>query len=165
MLRTHSGTLFGVTKTEGDGGLQEGEDFRKRNMPTSINGTTMERVSSFRFLQFTSERTCPGLTTLTSSQRNQTAALLPLQLLQVHHREDPDWLHHRLPSMEDLYTQLCRKKADRIIKDPDPPRLKTVLPAVVWPTVRQHPGLLYQTQRQLHPPGQDTFELHLTCTI
>ncbi|KAI3376225.1 hypothetical protein L3Q82_016728, partial [Scortum barcoo] len=65
----------------------------------------------------------------------------PLQLLQVHHREDPDWLHHRLvqqqlhrvvkaaqhitrmelPSMEDLYTQRCRKKATKIIKDPSHP--------------------------------------------
>ncbi|KAI3367383.1 hypothetical protein L3Q82_026192, partial [Scortum barcoo] len=73
----------------------------------------------------------------------------PLQLLQVHHREDPDWLHHRLvqqlppllnrealqrevkaaqhitrtelPSMEDLYTQQCRKKATKIIKDPSHP--------------------------------------------
>ncbi|KAI3364006.1 hypothetical protein L3Q82_001602 [Scortum barcoo] len=59
------------------------------------------------------------------------------KLLQVTHREDPDWLHHRLlwqllldrealqrevkaaqhisrtelPSMEDLYTQRCRRKA------------------------------------------------------
>ncbi|KAI3359076.1 hypothetical protein L3Q82_002572 [Scortum barcoo] len=75
----------------------------------------------------------------------------PLQLLQVQvltHREDPDWLHHRLlwqlllnrealqrevkaaqhisktelPSMEDLYTQQGRKKSKRIIKDPDHPR-------------------------------------------
>ncbi|KAI3374053.1 hypothetical protein L3Q82_022622 [Scortum barcoo] len=101
-------------------------DFRRRqreeHAPLSINGTTVERVSSFRFLQFTS----------------------------VTHREDPDWLHHRLvqqlhrpqptvkalqrevkaaqhitrtelPSMEDLYTQRCRKKATKIIKDPSHP--------------------------------------------
>ncbi|KAI3368075.1 hypothetical protein L3Q82_026898, partial [Scortum barcoo] len=90
---------------------------------------------------------------------SQTVALLPpqateaqhglqdtLQLLQVHHREDPACyssctaLNHKtlqrvvkiaqhitrteLPSMEDLYTQQCRKKADRIIKDPSHPRHK-----------------------------------------
>ncbi|KAI3357918.1 hypothetical protein L3Q82_016301, partial [Scortum barcoo] len=96
-------------------------------------------------------------TTMRRLQRDsQTAALLPLQaeqdqhglkdtlqLLQVTHREDPDWLHHRLlwqllldcealqrevkaaqhisrtelPSMEDLYTQRGRRKATRIITD------------------------------------------------
>ncbi|KAI3376373.1 hypothetical protein L3Q82_016855 [Scortum barcoo] len=96
------------------------------------------------------------------TERSQTAALLPpqaaeaqhglkvtLQVLQVHHREYPDWLHHHawyssctalnrkalqrvvkaaqhitrmeLPSMEDLYTQRCRKKATKIIKDPSHP--------------------------------------------
>ncbi|KAI3356722.1 hypothetical protein L3Q82_003400 [Scortum barcoo] len=39
-----------------------------------------------------------------------------------------------LPSMEDLYTQRCRKKATKIIKDPQSPQLQTVLPAAVWPT-------------------------------
>ncbi|KAI3362040.1 hypothetical protein L3Q82_012379, partial [Scortum barcoo] len=76
-----------------------------------------------------------------------------LQVLQVTHREHPDWLHHRLvqqlhrtalnrkalqrvvkaaqhitrtelPSMEDLYTQRCRKKATKIIKDPSHPSYK-----------------------------------------
>ncbi|KAI3373005.1 hypothetical protein L3Q82_023461, partial [Scortum barcoo] len=122
-----------------------------------------ESHSSFRFLQFTSVRTSPGLITLTLSQSqpdsgsSSSAGCMeaqhglkdPLQLLQVHHREDPDWLHHRLvqqlhqpstvrlyrgmvkaaqhitrtelPSMEDLYTQRCRKKATKIIKDPSHP--------------------------------------------
>ncbi|KAI3373362.1 hypothetical protein L3Q82_006666 [Scortum barcoo] len=78
------------------------------------------------------------------SEENQHRLQDPLQLLQVTHREDPDWLHHRLlwqlllldrealqrevkaaqhisrtelPSMEDLYTQRGRRKTTRIITD------------------------------------------------
>ncbi|KAI3371511.1 hypothetical protein L3Q82_024097, partial [Scortum barcoo] len=43
-----------------------------------------------------------------------------------------------LPSMEDLYTQRCRKKATKIIKDPSHPTYKLFCCAAVWPTVPQH---------------------------
>ncbi|KAI3363990.1 hypothetical protein L3Q82_001588 [Scortum barcoo] len=104
----------------------------------------------------------------------------PLQLLQVHHREDPDWLHHRLlwqllldhealqrevkaaqhitsagrscPSMEDLYTQRCRRKAYRIITDFSNPSLpQTVLSAAVWPTVPQPSSPNHQAQGSFIP--------------
>ncbi|KAI3357952.1 hypothetical protein L3Q82_016332 [Scortum barcoo] len=119
-------------------------DFRRRqreeHAPLSINGTTAEE--------------------------DQHGLQDPLQqLLQVHHREDPDWLHHRLlwqllldcealqrevkaaqhisrtelPSMEDLYTQQgSRRKATRIITDLSHPEPQTVLSAAIWPTVLQH---------------------------
>ncbi|KAI3352071.1 hypothetical protein L3Q82_020888 [Scortum barcoo] len=84
----------------------------------------------------------------TSAEETEHGLQDPLQLLQVTHREYPDWLHHRLvqhsctalnrkalqrevkaaqhitrmelPSMEDLYTQRCRRKATKIkiIKTP-----------------------------------------------
>ncbi|KAI3373220.1 hypothetical protein L3Q82_006377 [Scortum barcoo] len=37
-----------------------------------------------------------------------------LQLLQVHHREDPDWLHHRL--VQQLHRPLNRKALQREVK-------------------------------------------------
>ncbi|KAI3361775.1 hypothetical protein L3Q82_001964 [Scortum barcoo] len=113
----------------------------------------------------------------------------PLQLLQLTHREDPDWLHHRLvwqlhrpqpckalqrvvkaaqhivrtelPSMEDLYTQRCRRRATMIIMDPSHPATDcSVSAAAVWPTVPQQafepepPG-----SGKLHPAGHKTLDL------
>ncbi|KAI3357104.1 hypothetical protein L3Q82_015570, partial [Scortum barcoo] len=64
-------------------------DFRRRqreeHAPLSINGTTVERVSSFRFLQFTS---AAGGSTWTQGYSAGSTG--------VTHREYPDWLHHRL---------------------------------------------------------------------
>ncbi len=94
-----------------------------------------------------------------------------LQLLQVHHREDPDWLHQccgsctalnrkalqrevktaqhitttELPSMEDLYTQRCRKKASRRDHNHPSHKLFCLLP--------QHPVPHLQVQGQLHDLG------------
>ncbi|KAI3355125.1 hypothetical protein L3Q82_017989 [Scortum barcoo] len=61
-----------------------------------------------------------------------------------------------LPSMEDLYTQRCRKKATKIIKDPSHTQLQTVLPAAVWlvPTVLQHSSPNHQAQGQLHTAAE-----------
>ncbi|KAI3352136.1 hypothetical protein L3Q82_020943, partial [Scortum barcoo] len=94
---------------------------RERNTPPSpsINGTTVERVTASELQAAEAQH---GLKDVTL-----------LQVLQVHHREYPDWLHHlpgtaaaaalnrkalqrvvkaaqhitktELPSMEDLYTQ------------------------------------------------------------
>ncbi|KAI3355623.1 hypothetical protein L3Q82_017912 [Scortum barcoo] len=95
-------------------------DFRRRQreehapLSPSTGRTTVERVnSSFRFLgvHISEDLTWTHHTDfITKSAR--TAALLPpqaaeaqhglqdpLQLLQVHHREYPDWLHHHLVEM------------------------------------------------------------------
>ncbi len=51
--------------------------------------------------------------------------VLSLSITIIKSADNTDWLHHRLvwrtklPSMEDLYSQRCRKKANRIIKDPN----------------------------------------------
>ena len=59
----------------------------------------------------------------------------PQKVLQLHHREHPDWLHHckalqrvvrtsqyitgaKLPAIRDLYTRRCQRKALKIAKDP-----------------------------------------------
>ncbi|KAI3362648.1 hypothetical protein L3Q82_001632 [Scortum barcoo] len=89
-------------------------DFRRRqreeHAPLSINGTTVERVNSFRFLgvhisedltwthhtDFITKSARQRLFFLRRLRRLNMDSRITLQLLQVHHREDPDWLHHRL---------------------------------------------------------------------
>ncbi|KAI3361599.1 hypothetical protein L3Q82_013739, partial [Scortum barcoo] len=86
-------------------------DFRRRqreeHAPLSINGTTVERVNSFRFLgvHISEDLTWTHHTDfITKSARQRLFFLRRLrrlnmdsrQLLQVHHREYPDWLHHHL---------------------------------------------------------------------
>ncbi|KAI3364944.1 hypothetical protein L3Q82_000942 [Scortum barcoo] len=84
---------------------------REEHAPLSINGTTVERVSSsFRFLgvHISEDLTWTHHTDFITKSARQQALLPPqaaeaqhglkdpLQLLQVHHREYPDWLHHCL---------------------------------------------------------------------
>jgi hypothetical protein len=72
----------------------------------------------------------------------------PQKVLQLHHQEHPDWLHHCLvrqllglrpqgitedsvngpvnhwgqtPAIQDLYTRRCQRKALKIVKDSRPP--------------------------------------------
>jgi hypothetical protein len=72
----------------------------------------------------------------------------PQKVLQLHHREHPDWLHHclvwqqlgpdhkalqrvvrtaqyftgaKLPAIQDLYTRRCQRKALKIVKDSSHP--------------------------------------------
>ncbi|KAI3369260.1 hypothetical protein L3Q82_007515 [Scortum barcoo] len=89
-------------------------DFRRRqreeHAPLSINGTTVERVNSFRFLgvHISEDLTWTHHTDfITKSARQRLFFLRRLRRLnmdsriicsfyRVHHREDPDWLHHRL---------------------------------------------------------------------
>ncbi|KAI3360543.1 hypothetical protein L3Q82_002422 [Scortum barcoo] len=140
-------------------------DFRRRqreeHAPLSINGTTVERVSSFRFL----------------------GVHISEDLTWTHHTDFitkctieryPDWLHHRtwyssctalnrkalqrvvkaaqhitrteLPSMEDLYTQRCRKKATKIIKDPSHPSYKLFC---LLPSGRRFRSIRARTTRRL----------------
>ncbi|KAI3369724.1 hypothetical protein L3Q82_024563 [Scortum barcoo] len=67
--------------------------------------------------------------------------------------------------MEDLYIQWCRKKANRIIKDPKSPQPQTVLPAAIWPTVLQHLSLQQQVQGQLHPPSMEGAERRVAVSV
>ncbi|KAI3363440.1 hypothetical protein L3Q82_012057, partial [Scortum barcoo] len=84
---------------------------REEHAPLSINGTTVERVNSFRFLgvHISEDLTWTHHTLTLSQSQPDSGSLLPpqaaeaqhglkvtLQVLQVHHREYPDWLHHRL---------------------------------------------------------------------
>ncbi|KAI3351365.1 hypothetical protein L3Q82_005918 [Scortum barcoo] len=56
-----------------------------------------------------------------------------------------------LPSMEDLYTQRCRRRVTlKIIKDPSHSSHKLFCLLAVWPTVLQHLSPNHQAQGQLH---------------
>ncbi|KAI3359693.1 hypothetical protein L3Q82_014076 [Scortum barcoo] len=66
-----------------------------------------------------------------------------------------------LPSMEDLYTQRCRKKATKIIKDPSHPSLQTVLPAAVWPTI----NLQLQASMEQSLYGCEKFQIALLPSV
>ncbi|KAI3357060.1 hypothetical protein L3Q82_015438, partial [Scortum barcoo] len=98
-------------------------DFRRRqreeHAPLSINGTTVERVNSFRSSSgFTSiERILTGCITAWYS----SCTALNRKALQRVVKAAQHITRTELPSMEDLYTQRCRKKATKIIKDPSHP--------------------------------------------
>ncbi|KAI3366924.1 hypothetical protein L3Q82_009569, partial [Scortum barcoo] len=67
-----------------------------------------------------------------------------------------------LPSMEDLYTQRCRRKATKIIKDPSHPatNCSACCRLAVRPQVPQHSSPNHQAQGQLHHhAGHKTFKL------
>ncbi|KAI3355781.1 hypothetical protein L3Q82_004219 [Scortum barcoo] len=106
---------IGLITGNDEDGLQRGQRRRQReeHAPLSINGTTVERVrvNSFRFLgvHISEDLTWTHHTDFITKSARQRLFFLrrlsggstwtpgsPLQLLQVHHREDPDWLHHRL---------------------------------------------------------------------
>ncbi|KAI3369716.1 hypothetical protein L3Q82_024557, partial [Scortum barcoo] len=110
-------TVIGLITGDDETAYREEElivDFRRRqreeHAPLSINGTTVERVSSFRFLgvhisedltwthhtDFITKSARQRLFFLSRLRRTQHGLQDPLQLLQVTHREDPDWLHHCL---------------------------------------------------------------------
>ncbi|KAI3360768.1 hypothetical protein L3Q82_013010 [Scortum barcoo] len=97
-------------------------DFRRRqreeHAPLSINGTTVERVNSFRC---TIERILTGCI-ITAWYSSCTA--LNHKALQRVVKAAQHITRTELPSMEDLYTQRCRKKATKIIKDPSHPSYK-----------------------------------------
>ncbi|KAI3374832.1 hypothetical protein L3Q82_021368, partial [Scortum barcoo] len=116
-------------------------DFRRRQreehaLPISINGTTVERVNSFRFLgvhisedltwthhtdfitKCTIERILTGC--ITAWYSSCTSALNRKALQRVV-KAAQHITRMELPSMEDLYTQRCRRKATKIIKDPSHP--------------------------------------------
>ncbi|KAI3354599.1 hypothetical protein L3Q82_019103 [Scortum barcoo] len=144
-------------------------DFRRRqreeHAPLSINGTTVERVSSFRFLgvHISEDLTWTHHTDfITKSARQRLFFLRRLRRLNMDSRllcrfyrctieriltgcitawySSCTALNRKalqrvvkaaqhitrteLPSMEDLYTQRCRKKATKIIKDPSHPSYK-----------------------------------------
>ncbi len=121
-------------------------DYRRQSRehtPITIDKTPVERVSSFKFLgiHITEDLT-------EDSPQN------PQILLHLHCGEHPDRLHHRLhhsqrralqrvvrtarhivggelPSLQDIYTRRCSRKARRIIKDSSHPShsLLSLLPS------------------------------------
>ncbi|KAI3363529.1 hypothetical protein L3Q82_012135 [Scortum barcoo] len=119
-------------------------DFRRRqreeHAPLSINGTTVERVKQlqpdsgsssscrlrrlnmdsrilFSFYRCTIERILTGCITAWYS----SCTALNRKALQRVVKAAQHITRTELPSMEDLYTQRCRKKATKIIKDPSHP--------------------------------------------
>ncbi|KAI3366893.1 hypothetical protein L3Q82_009536 [Scortum barcoo] len=170
-------------------------DFRRRqreeHAPLSINGTTVERVNSFRFtwthhtdfitksarqqlfflrrlrrLNMDSRILCSfyrctieSILTGCITAWYSSCTALNRKALQRVVKAAQHITRTELPSMEDLYTQRCRKKATKIIKDPKSLQLQTVLPAAVWPTVLQHSSPNHQAQGQLHTAGHKTFKL------
>ncbi|KAI3363565.1 hypothetical protein L3Q82_012174 [Scortum barcoo] len=110
-------------------GLQE--EAERGTRPLSINGTTVERVNSFRlrrlnmdsrilcsFYRCTIERILTGC--ITACLYSSCTALNRKALQRVV-KAAQHITRTELPSMEDLYTQRCRKKATKIIKDPSHP--------------------------------------------
>ncbi len=178
----------------------KGVDYRKwqgeEHVPLSINGTTVERVSSFRFLGVDS--ISRGLTwthhteTLTKTAIQRLLFLCRLRSFNMDSRilchfyrctikriltgcvtawygrctglnrkalqrvvkTAQHITRKELPSMEDLYTKWCKKKANEIIKPPQP---QTGLPAAIRHMVPQH--LVLHHRAQLHPSGHKTAEL------
>ncbi|KAI3374814.1 hypothetical protein L3Q82_021038 [Scortum barcoo] len=87
--------------------------------------TTVERVNSFRFLgvhisedltwthhtDFITKSARQRLFFLCRLRKAQHGLKDTLQLLQVTHREDPDWLHHRLSELQEVKTAIANNTA------------------------------------------------------
>ncbi len=124
----------------------KGSDREEDTLPSSSMGLQWRESVASGSLESTSVRTWPGLTTQTASQNHpengysssggcggsawtpgysSTSTGVPLRVF---------WLAASLPGMavappclahhQDLYTQQCRNKANRIIKDPNHPSHK-----------------------------------------
>ncbi|KAI2645994.1 hypothetical protein H4Q32_025360 [Labeo rohita] len=96
-------------------------DFRRahtQHAPLTINGASVERVSSTKFLGV-------HITEDLSWTNNTTALAKKLHLLQRHHREHPDELHHCV----------------------------LLQPAAIREETAESPGQDQQTEGQLHPSG------------
>ena len=129
----------------------------------------MERVSSFRFLGVHISDDLTWTHHTDSIRKTQHGFQDSLQFLQVHRREylaaslpgmadaPPERkalqrvvksaqhiTRTKLPSMVDLYTQRCRKKANRIIKDPCHPSHKLLC---LLPSGRRYRSIRTRTTR------------------
>ncbi|KAI3364846.1 hypothetical protein L3Q82_001032 [Scortum barcoo] len=183
-------------------------DFRRRqreeHAPLSINGTTVERVNSFRFLGvhisedltwthhtdfitksarqrlFFLHAGCGGSTwtprILCSFYRCTIESILTgccitawysscttlnRKALQRVVKAAQHITRTELPSMEDLYTQRCRKKATKIIKDPSHPSYKLFC---LLPSGRRFHAAFEPEppgSGKLHTAGHKTFKLFL----
>ncbi|KAI3377327.1 hypothetical protein L3Q82_008530, partial [Scortum barcoo] len=122
-------------------------DFRRRqreeHAPLSINGTTVERVNSFSqtaaLLPPQAAEAQHGLKDYSAGSTGapiesiltgcitawySSCTALNRKALQRVVKAAQHITRTELPSMEDLYTQQCRKKATKIIKDPSHPSYK-----------------------------------------
>ena len=112
-------------------------DYRKRrteHAPILIDGAVVEQVERFKFLDVHITKK------LSWSKHSKTEKIWhvssdPQKVLQLHHREHPDWYgncsvsdHKRvvrtaqyitgakLPAIQDLYTRRCQRKALKIVR-------------------------------------------------
>ncbi|KAI3353721.1 hypothetical protein L3Q82_004960 [Scortum barcoo] len=145
-------------------------DFRRRqreeHAPLSINGTTVERVNSFRFLgvhisedltwthhtDFITKCTIERILTGCITAWYSSCTALNRKALQRVVKAAQHITRTELPSMEDLYTQRCRKKATKIIKDPSHPSYKLFCLLPSGRRFQQHSSPNHQAQGQLHTP-------------
>ena len=147
-------------------------DYRKRrteDAPILIDGAVVEQVKSFKFfgVHITKKLTMveahqdscdKGTTKPIPPQETDKiwhGSSDPQKVIQLHHREHPDWLHHRLvwqllglrpqvitgyitgaklPAIQDFNTRRCQRKALKIVKDSSQPshRRFSLLPHGMW---------------------------------
>ncbi|KAI3363562.1 hypothetical protein L3Q82_012171 [Scortum barcoo] len=100
-------------------------DFRRRqreeHAPLSINGTTVERVKQLQVPRGSHQCTIESILTGCITAWYSSCTALNRKALQREVKAAQHITRTELPSMEDLYTQRCRKKATKIIKDPSHP--------------------------------------------
>ncbi|KAI3374968.1 hypothetical protein L3Q82_021496, partial [Scortum barcoo] len=140
-------------------------DFRRRqreeHAPLSINRTTVEKVNSFRFLwvHISEDLTWTHHTDFITKSARQRLFFLPgcrgSTWTQGSSAASTGWSCH---PWRNLYTQRCRKKANKIIKDPSHPATDFSVccrladgSAAFEP---EPPG-----SGRFHPAGHKTFEL------
>ena len=71
-------------------------DFKKQQPPNYIDGTVVERLESFKFLGVHITDKLKWSTYTDSVVKKAQQRLSPKTLLQMHNREHPVWLYHRL---------------------------------------------------------------------
>jgi hypothetical protein len=126
---------------------------RTKHTPILINGAVVKQVESFKFLgvhiankltwsKHTKTVMKRARQNLFPLRRRKRFGMDPQKVLQLHHREHSDWLHHclvwqllsltvaKLPAIQDLYTRRCQRKALKMVKYSSHPshRLFSMLP-------------------------------------
>ncbi|MCJ8737656.1 hypothetical protein PDJAM_G00026540 [Pangasius djambal] len=152
-------------------------DFRRartQHAPLTINGATVERVSSTKFLgvHITENLSWTASLAKKSQQRlyflrkleSQSPGSHHVHLLQRHHREHSDELHHCVvwhlqrvlpkdPPTHNIYSTCLTRKALCIVSDPTHPTHSFFSHAAITEETVESSGQDQQTEGQLHPPG------------